>query len=216
MLMPFNRGGKLRFAAGVLFALIAAAFTALSGNGAKLPLDTHEVFVARSAEEMLARGSFLVPYLNDQPRLKKPPLSYWLVMAIDRLNGGDGVITEMEARLPSMIAGILLVALTCALGTVFFGRVPGILAGLLLAGSGGFVTYTHSARPEMLYAMFCTAGVLGFAISHQKHQQGDARSKWFDGSRRTPARTTMPGTDSIPTAHTAVSTRPLMRRRLEE
>ena len=124
---------RSKFPIGVIFAIACAALTALSGNGAKLPLDTHEVFVARSAEEMLARGSFLVPYLNDQPRLKKPPLSYWLVMGIDRLNGGDGVVTELEARLPSIIAGILLVALTCTLGATFFGQAPGILAGLLLA-----------------------------------------------------------------------------------
>jgi 4-amino-4-deoxy-L-arabinose transferase-like glycosyltransferase len=151
----------------VVGVLVAAVLVSISGAGALLPLDSHEVFVARSAEEMMQRGSYIVPYFNDEPRIKKPPLAYWLVIAVDRINGADGLVTEIEARLPSIISGVLLVALTISLGCVLFNPVVGLCAGLLLTGTGGFVNYTHSARPEVLYAMLCTAGILGFALSHR-------------------------------------------------
>lgn len=170
---------KPQFFVLALAVLFAAALTAFSGSGSGLPLNSHDVFVARTAEEMMQRHSFIVPYLNDQPRIKKPPLSYWIVTAVDKLNGSDGVITEFEARLPSIIAGIFMVGLTIALGCVIFSRAAGIIAGLMLAASMGYVNYTHSARPEMLFAMFCTAGVLGFALSDRSHFAGDLRSRWF-------------------------------------
>lgn len=143
--------------------MLAASITAISGNGDRLPLDAHEIFVARTAEEMFARNSVIVPFNNDEPRVKKPPLAYWLVMGVDWINDHDHLISEWEARVPSIVAGVLLAGLTCALGITLFGIKTGLISGLLIAASGGYVQYTHSARPEMLYAACCAAAMLGFA-----------------------------------------------------
>lgn len=169
---------------GVLLVACATAFT---GNQGYVPLETHEAFVARSAEEMFARDSWLVPYFNDQPRLKKPPLSYWLVMAVDRLNGADGDVTEAECRLPSAAAGVIMVLLVVFLGAVLMDGPTGLLAGLLAAACAGFVSYSHGARPEMVYAMLCTAALLAFALADRRLRRGTAgagagwasRSAWF-------------------------------------
>jgi len=169
---------------GVLLVACATAFT---GNQGYVPLETHEAFVARSAEEMLAGKSWLVPFFNGEPRLKKPPLSYWLVMAIDRLDGADGIITEAECRLPSAVAGVIMVAIIVFLGAVLMDGPTGLLAGLLAAACAGFVSYSHSARPEMVYAMLCTAALLAFALADRRLRRGTAgagagwasRSAWF-------------------------------------
>jgi len=169
---------------GVLLVACAASFTR---GLSYVPLETHEAFVARSAEEMFAGKSWLVPYFSDQPRLKKPPLSYWLVMAVDRLHGADGVITEAECRLPSALAGVVLVILVVCLGAVLMDGPTGLLAGLLTAACAGFVSYSHSARPEMVYAMLCTAALLAFALADRSLRRGAAgagakwasRSAWF-------------------------------------
>jgi 4-amino-4-deoxy-L-arabinose transferase-like glycosyltransferase len=151
--------------------MLVACATALTGVGSTLPLDSHEVFVARAAEEMVARGSWLVPYFDDKPRLQKPPMNYWLALGVNALDldgSGGGRVTEFEARLPSALAGLACVALTMVLGTSLAGRGAGALAGLLMASTAGFVNYTHSARPEMTYAAFCLAAIMAFTRSWQR------------------------------------------------
>jgi 4-amino-4-deoxy-L-arabinose transferase-like glycosyltransferase len=155
--------GRLIGLMGVI--TIVAAFVAFANVGSALPLDTHEIYVARTAEEMLDRGNWLTPYLNDALRLKKPPLNYWLVMVANGVLEPDGIVSEFEARLPSVLAGIALVIMTMVIGLLLFERRAALLAGLLVASSGGFAAYTHSARPEMTYAALCTAGLLGFCLA---------------------------------------------------
>ncbi len=144
---------------------VAALVVGVAGNGSQLPLDDHEVLVARTSEEMLARGSIVVPYFNDEPRLTKPPLAYWLTMLVDVAHDGDGVISEWEARVPSILAGVVFALATLSLATTLFGPSIGFIAALLLVSTSGFLTYTHSARPEILYAALCTGGLACFAKS---------------------------------------------------
>ena len=159
-----------RILPGLIVAL-AALVVGVAGNGSRLPLDDHEVFVARAAEEMLQRGSVIVPYFNGEPRTAKPPLAYWATMLVDVGGAGnrDHIISEGEARVPSIIGGVLWALATLALGTILCGRTIGFIGALLLIGGTGFLTYTHSARPELLYAMFCTAGLACFAKSWSMH-----------------------------------------------
>jgi 4-amino-4-deoxy-L-arabinose transferase-like glycosyltransferase len=151
----------------VAFVLLASALVSFSGIGSVLPLDAHEVFVARTCEEMIARGEWMVPYFNDEPRLKKPPLEYWLVLTTNTLTGGDEIISEFEARFPSAIAGILMTAMAMAIGTLLVRKEVGLLAGATLATCSGYITYTHSARPEMVYAALCVAGILGLVCAER-------------------------------------------------
>lgn len=155
-----------------LIIVVASMMVGLAGNGSRLPLDDHEVLVARTSEEMLARGDWIVPYLNDQPRTAKPPLAYWATMLVDMFGDRDHIISEWEARVPSVIGGVLWALATFALGRALTGPLIGFVGSLLLIGSTGFLTYTHNARPELLYAMFCTAGLACFA--HAWRSESDA------------------------------------------
>ena len=100
-----SRSNHLRALAAIL---LVSALVAIAGNDSKLPLDAHDVLVARPAETMRRDGQYLVPYLDGRPRLKKPPLQYWLVAAGDALRGGDRLISPAEARWPSAAAGVAL------------------------------------------------------------------------------------------------------------
>ncbi|MEQ8662318.1 MAG: hypothetical protein RLW62_15995, partial [Gammaproteobacteria bacterium] len=66
---------------GIWLLLLLAALLG-SVRLAVLPPDAHEVLVLRSVEEMAARGDWVVPYFNAEPRLNKPPLSYWLTALV--------------------------------------------------------------------------------------------------------------------------------------
>lgn len=155
----------------LLALLLASTLTSFVGTGRSLPLDAHEVFVARTAEEMHNRSEWLVPHFNDTPRLKKPPLGYWLVIGVNYATGNDSVITEFEARFPSAIAGILMTLMAVRLGRELVSPEVGLIAGAMLATCSGLISYSHSARPEMVYAAWCLAGLLGLVAAEQHKLQ---------------------------------------------
>ena len=43
--------------------------------------DSNEAFYVQTPREMVEHGDWIVPRFNGQPRVNKPPLSYWLVAA---------------------------------------------------------------------------------------------------------------------------------------
>jgi 4-amino-4-deoxy-L-arabinose transferase-like glycosyltransferase len=123
---------------------------------------------------MQRRGDWVLPYFNGQPRLQKPPMSYWLAMSAHVASEGNSYapVSEWEARLPSVFAAVALVALTMALALVVTDvRRTSLWAGALLASSWGFFDWSHSAQPEMLYAAFCALEVLGFAFARRAAQE---------------------------------------------
>ncbi|WP_073109819.1 ArnT family glycosyltransferase [Hymenobacter daecheongensis] len=68
-------------------------------------------FVA--AREMVAGGSWLIPTLNGEPRLAKPPLPTWAVAALQSLTGPTENLALL--RLPAALAATLLVLFFWAL-----------------------------------------------------------------------------------------------------
>ena len=70
-----------------------------------LPLiDRDEPRFAEASREMIQRGDYIVPYFNDQPRLDKPPLTYWAQTVSYRIFGQS----DFAARFPSAVAAALL------------------------------------------------------------------------------------------------------------
>ncbi len=56
--------------------------------------------------EMLRTGEFLIPTLNGQPYLAKPPLLYWAIAGVYK---ATGTISPFTARIPTAVCTILLV-----------------------------------------------------------------------------------------------------------
>lgn len=120
----------------------------------RIPLDSHEIFVAQSVREMSARGDWLVPYFNGEPRLNKPPMNYWLTGLVAGLAGALPDVSPGHARGVSVLAGLGTLLLCLHLGAVLYGRQTALLAGLVLVSSAGYFSFTHDARPDLLYAFF--------------------------------------------------------------
>lgn len=142
------------FALAIIGTLVLAALVGGSGLFSATP-ETHDIFPAQSAYEMYHRGSWLVPYFNDHPRLNKPPLGYWLTGAVAFVTGAHGEIMVWHARLGSLLSGLALVGATAFIGALLYGRLAAIVAGLLMGASLGFYDMAHSARPDMLYGAIC-------------------------------------------------------------
>lgn len=80
----------------------------------------------RTPIETLARGDWITTWVNGEPRLRKPPLLYWAIMASYRILG----VNLLAARIWGVLAGAGLAACSALLYRVLFNK-NGLLAGLL-------------------------------------------------------------------------------------
>jgi len=83
---------------------------------------------AEVAREMQITGNYIVPHVNGKPYLEKPPLLMWLMVACSYPFGD---ITELSARLPSVISGVIAVLLTYLLANKIAGREVAWLSALV-------------------------------------------------------------------------------------
>lgn len=104
---------------------------------------------AERAREMLIDGHWLVTHVNGLVNTDKPPLFYWLIALFSL---PFGAITEITARLPSVLAALGTLALTMRLGGRWFGRRTAALSGVLLATA---YMFWDKARWSQIDALLC-------------------------------------------------------------
>jgi 4-amino-4-deoxy-L-arabinose transferase-like glycosyltransferase len=85
--------------------------------------------------EMLARGDWLVPTLQGEPYLDKPPLFYWAVMLSYCVCG----VHDWAARLVPALAVLASVLLTYGMGRRLVGERPAFWGALTLLLAPGFI-----------------------------------------------------------------------------
>jgi 4-amino-4-deoxy-L-arabinose transferase-like glycosyltransferase len=105
-----------------------------------------------SAHGQLERGQWLVPTNDGIPRLQKPPLVYWGLMASMRVFG----VNEFGARLPNALVTLLWFGATVLLGRRLGGAALGNSAALILATMAGVFIFSHLIAPEPYLAAFLT------------------------------------------------------------
>jgi 4-amino-4-deoxy-L-arabinose transferase-like glycosyltransferase len=140
------------------------------GPGLSATLSYHEAIVAQGAREMLADQSVLIPTLNGQPWLEKPPLLHWLVMISASLFGG---VSEFSARIPSVFAtfGISLAVFTIARRRC--GVTVGGLAGCIQTTMIWSVVRGRLAESDIVLACLIAWIIVGVDYV----RQFDSRSK---------------------------------------
>jgi len=149
-----------------LILIVGAALLYSIGLGANDLWAPDEPRYAAIAEELRSfrhgvEGLFLL-HLNDVPYTQKPPLYFWLAAALgqpfDR-------VTEIAARLPSVIAGIGSVALTAWIGMLLFRRGSIALFGAaLLATSFRFAFSARRAQLDVLLTGFELLAIALFLV----------------------------------------------------
>jgi 4-amino-4-deoxy-L-arabinose transferase-like glycosyltransferase len=116
----------------------------------------------RVAVEMARSGDWVTPTLQGKPWLEKPILYYWMAGAAFRMLGE----TDVAARLPSILATLLLVGATALCGARLYGAAAGWNAGFIVATSLLPFVYGHAASMDMLLAATVTAGMVLFVLAH--------------------------------------------------
>src|SRR5438132_50930 len=133
----------------------------------------NEARYAEVAREMVLSGDWISPHLDFTLFLDKPPLVFWLAALVFRLAGP----TEW-ARLVSVGAAVVALLATCRLGALLYGGPAGLVAGLALATSLGFVLEARTLRPDMIL----TATVVVALLCWQTAECGGARrARWLTG-----------------------------------
>ncbi|HEY8151518.1 MAG TPA: glycosyltransferase family 39 protein [Vicinamibacteria bacterium] len=137
----------------LLLALVTALLLFRLGDAPLIGPD--EPRYTRVAVEMHRRGDWVVPTLQGQPWLEKPALYYWMAGSAFSLFGE----TETAARLPSVIAAVVLTGLTALVGARLYGAGAGLHAGFIAGTSLITFAYGRAAAMDMLLAATATAAI---------------------------------------------------------
>lgn len=127
---------------------------------------------AEIAREMIATGNWLIPQLEEETILTKPPIFYWSV-ALCSLTSG---VTELTARIPSAVAGLGIVVFTLLLGCLLFNTEAGFISAFALLATNFFMHQARYAELECMLTFFVTAALYFFV----KGYKNPARSTlWY-------------------------------------
>lgn len=121
------------------------------------------------ARDILARGDWLFPEINGAPMLNKPPLHAWLIALAA---WPTGAVTQRTAALPSLLAGLALVAGTYWVGRRVFDAQVGLFAGLIAVTTAGVFSLARSPVPDMTLSCAMVAAMGAFVVAELERRPG--------------------------------------------
>ena len=154
-----NGSGGRRWVQAVLLGLFAVALLLVIPSPSKFHGD--ERYYTDAAMRMMKTGDYWTPhYADGRIRLLKPIVTYWAVLGSFEVFG----VNYFAARLPSLVAGVLVLLLTWQLArTIFHSNREALLAVLILASNSELLTLSTRATPDALVCLFVLASTWGFA-----------------------------------------------------
>lgn len=129
-------------------------------------LEPDESRYAQIPFEMIRSGDYLVPRLQGEPYLDKPPLFYWLVAGSYRLIG----LSEQSARLIPVLAIHGCILLTFGFGRRWFGNRSAFMGALTLSLAPGLVTIGRMLLLDGLLALWTTLALFS-AFEAMRHER---------------------------------------------
>jgi 4-amino-4-deoxy-L-arabinose transferase-like glycosyltransferase len=157
--------------AAILLLGVPALFHAID---AKEVCEVIEERVAVTSREMWRAGEWVLPTMNGEPRLQKPPLAYWLPHA---LASARGSFDELTLRLPFALAGLAAAFVTFGIGRLVLGTRTGLLAGAILISTPLFLRGSHTASADILLLLWTAAAWL-FLLRARLRAAAGARAGW--------------------------------------
>lgn len=119
-------------------------------------LEPDEGRYAQIPKEMLTHNSWVVPTLQGEPYLDKPPLTYWLVALSYKAFG----VTPAAARLVPALCVHLTILAVYLIGRRSLGERAAFWAALLLSVAPGFVCIARMLLLDGLLTLCVTVSVL--------------------------------------------------------
>jgi len=120
-------------------------------------------------QEILARNDWLIPTMNGELYVTKPPLYPWLAGLCAVLFRST---SEWVLRLPSILSALATAGLLYRRLAAYAGRQAALLSVLILVTCPLFVQHARRAEIEMLLAAACTAALVFFLDYLKKGKRG--------------------------------------------
>lgn len=120
---------------------------------------------ALAIQEMVSSGDWLLPHLNGQLYLTKPPLLYWLSSTFALVVG----VNEWALRLPSALAAIAVLWMVYRYTCKQAGGWAALFSVQILVANLGFAMMGRRAEIEMLLTALCVGSILS-ALQYIQHQ----------------------------------------------
>ena len=133
-------------------------------------LSFNEARRAIPTQVMFATGDWLLPHLNGELYLAKPPLLYWLTTATSHLLGN---VDEWSVRLPLALAASTVVFAAYRYALRRFGPWAALFTAQLLIANATFAMFARRAEIEMLLTALCFGALL--AALHFIQEQAERR-----------------------------------------
>ncbi len=138
-------------------------------------LGSHEGYAILPAREMLESGNWIVPRFAGLPRLRKPPLAYWVIAGSAAIFGD---LNEWTARFPAALAAVSLAVLIGLWATRWYGRTAGLAAALVQMTAVYVLTYGRKAEVDMLLCLL-TTGCMFLVADQPRDEPGRKRfGRW--------------------------------------
>jgi 4-amino-4-deoxy-L-arabinose transferase-like glycosyltransferase len=158
----------------LIVLLAAAALPYFVNLGATSIIDANEAFYAETPREMIESGDYVSPTFNYEPRLNKPPLSYWVVAAFYHVGG----VSLGASRLPIALGAMVILATAFLLGRQAFSVRAGLMAAVTLAATPRMLLFSRRIIIDIYTAMFLGLTLLCFLMAETDPAR---RRRWLVG-----------------------------------
>jgi len=115
---------------------------------------------AEVCKAMFVTGDWIVPRRLGIIWVDYPPMFYWAGALSSHLFGG---VSAFTLRLPNALAAIGIALLACVTGSRWLNPRVGLWAGFILLTFMQFTLQAVGYRPDMLFALTMTGGILSYA-----------------------------------------------------
>jgi 4-amino-4-deoxy-L-arabinose transferase-like glycosyltransferase len=126
----------------------------------------NESFYAEAVREMFESGNFLNIYYNYEPRLKKPPLTYWSIALSVFIFG----VNEFAIRLPIILMALGSSFLTYKIAQILFNKKVALFSFFAMALSFQFIMNSRYASPEIPLLFFFTLTLYLFLKGYKENR----------------------------------------------
>jgi 4-amino-4-deoxy-L-arabinose transferase-like glycosyltransferase len=152
----------------VWLVLLAGALTMLTRlDAGDLHLDG--VLYAEVARGIHQRGEWLDLTVGGDPYWRKPPLVFWLTALTYSIGG----VSDVTARLPAVLGGILSAVTLQGIATRLWDARVGLLAGIVLATTPPFVQNAVTARLDTVATLFTLLSLLAYLRAADTQRMAD-------------------------------------------
>lgn len=126
---------------------------------------------AQVAREILDTGDWIVMHVNGEPYYEKPPLMFWTI-GVFSLPFGD--VTELTARLPSILGALATLLLTFLLAERLYGKRVAFASSVVLMTMALFWWQARTAQIDMFLTAWTTLTLFAFWRHHETRE-----TKWL-------------------------------------